>query len=92
MKTVGLTYDLKTDYEFKKDDPPDANAEFDHPSTIEVIASAIQACGFKVKKIGNVVSLLEKIDSLDVDIVFVKHFLFYGKFNWPLFSDGEIDK
>lgn len=70
MKTVGLTYDLKTDYEFKKDDPPDANAEFDHPSTIEVIASAIEARGFKVKKIGNVVSLLEKIDSLDVDIVF----------------------
>ena len=70
MKTVGLTYDLKTDYEFKKNDPPDANAEFDHPSTIEVIASAIEACGFKVKRIGNVLSLLEKIDSLDVDIVF----------------------
>ncbi len=70
MKTVGLTYDLKTDYEFKKDDPPDANAEFDHPSTIKVIASAIEACGFEVKKIGNVSSLLEKIGSLDVDIVF----------------------
>ena len=70
MKTVGLTYDLKTDYEFKKDDPPDANAEFDHPSTIGVIASAIETCGFKVKKIGNVLSLLEKIDNLDVDIVF----------------------
>jgi len=70
MKTVGLTYDLKTDYKFKKNDPPDANAEFDHPSTIDVIASAIQACGFKVKKIGNVSNLLEKIDSLDVDIVF----------------------
>lgn len=70
MKTVGLTYDLKTDYEFKKDDPPDANAEFDHPSTIGVIASAIETCGFKVKKIGNVLNLLEKIDKLDVDIVF----------------------
>ncbi|MDD4939468.1 MAG: ATP-grasp domain-containing protein [Candidatus Omnitrophica bacterium] len=70
MKTVGLTFDLKTDYAFKKDDPPDANAEFDHPSTIQVIASAIQACGFKVKKIGNASSLLEKIGSLDVDIVF----------------------
>lgn len=70
MKTVGLTFDLKTDYEFKKDDPPDANAEFDHPSTIQVIASAIQKCGFKVKKIGNASSLLEKIGSLDVDIVF----------------------
>ncbi|MFH0912765.1 MAG: ATP-grasp domain-containing protein [Candidatus Omnitrophota bacterium] len=70
MKTVGLTYDLKTDYEFKKDDPPDANAEFDHPSTIGVIASAIETCGFKVKKIGNVSDLLDKIDNLGVDIVF----------------------
>jgi D-alanine-D-alanine ligase len=70
MKTVGLTYDLKTDYEFKEGDPPDANAEFDHPSTIDVIADAIGACGFPVKKIGNVSNLLEKIDNLGVDIVF----------------------
>jgi D-alanine-D-alanine ligase len=70
MKTVGLTYDLKTDYEFKKGDPPDANAEFDHPSTIDVISAAIESCGFKTKKIGNVARLLEKIDNLGVDIVF----------------------
>ncbi len=70
MKTVGLTYDLKTDYKFKKDDPLDANAEFDHPDTIDVIADAIAANGFKVKKIGNAANLLEKIDNLGVDIVF----------------------
>lgn len=70
MKTVGLTYDLKTDYEFKEGDPPDANAEFDHPLTIGVIARAIQNCGFRVKKIGNAANLSEKINNLDVDIVF----------------------
>jgi D-alanine-D-alanine ligase len=70
MRTVGLTYDLKTEYRFKEGDPPDANAEFDHPSTIDVIAKAIEACGFKVKKIGNVLNLLERLDSLKVDIVF----------------------
>lgn len=70
MKTVGLTYDLKTDYEFKEGDPEDANAEFDAPSTIDVIAKAIESCGFKVKRIGNVTKLLEKMDHLDVDIVF----------------------
>jgi len=70
MKTVGLTYDLKTDYHFKEGDPADANAEFDHPSTIEVIATAIEANGFKVKKIGNAARLMEKIDNLGVDIVF----------------------
>ncbi len=70
MKTVGLTYDLKSDYEFKKGDPPDANAEFDHPSTISVIANAIKSQGFRVKKIGNAANLLEKMNSLEVDIVF----------------------
>ena len=70
MKKVGLTYDLKTDYEFKESDPPDANAEFDHPSTIKVIAKAIESQGVQVKRIGNVLNLMESIDKLDVDIVF----------------------
>ncbi|MCX5696776.1 MAG: ATP-grasp domain-containing protein [Candidatus Omnitrophica bacterium] len=70
MKTVGLTYDLKTDYKFKEGDPQDANAEFDHPSTIGVIAKAIESQGYKVKKIGNVTDVLEKLDNLGVDIVF----------------------
>jgi D-alanine-D-alanine ligase len=70
MKIVGLTYDLKTDYQFKSGDPADANAEFDHPSTIDVIAEAIESNGFKVERIGNAANLLEKINSLKVDIVF----------------------
>ncbi len=70
MKTVGLTYDLKTDYQFKEGDPLDANAEFDAPSTIDVIANAIAANNFKVKKIGNAANLLEKFGNLGVDIVF----------------------
>jgi len=67
---VGLTYDLKTDYALRKDDPPDANAEFDHPDTIKVIARSFESRGFAVKKIGNVSHLLENLDKLDVDIVF----------------------
>lgn len=70
MKTVGLTYDLKTDYEFKEGDPADANAEFDHPSTVEVIAKAIESRGVRLKRIGNITNLLEKLDNLNVDIVF----------------------
>lgn len=70
MKIVGLTYDLKTDYKFKDGDPADANAEFDHPSTIDVIASAIEANDFKVERIGNAGNLLERLASLKVDIVF----------------------
>ena len=70
MRTVGLTYDLKTDYKFKDGDPLDANAEFDHPSTIDVIADAIEANNFKVERIGNAGNLLERLASLKVDIVF----------------------
>lgn len=70
MKTVGLTYDLKTDYEFREGDPADANAEFDHPSTIDVISWAIASQGYKVSRIGNVSHLFKKLSQLRVDIVF----------------------
>ncbi|MCX7926625.1 MAG: ATP-grasp domain-containing protein [Candidatus Omnitrophica bacterium] len=67
---VGLTYDLKTEYSPKDGEPPDFDAEFDHPDTIEVISKAISANGFIPVKIGNVLRLLEKIDNIGVDIVF----------------------
>jgi len=70
MKIIGLTYDLKTDYKFREGDPADANAEFDHPSTVDMVANSIESLGFKVKRIGNVNNLLEGIDNLGVDIVF----------------------
>ncbi len=69
-KIIGLTFDLKTDYTFQAGDPPDANAEFDHPSTIDVIAKAIGSQGYQVKRIGNVSSLIETMDDLGVDMVF----------------------
>ncbi|MCM8757646.1 MAG: ATP-grasp domain-containing protein [Candidatus Omnitrophica bacterium] len=67
---VGLTYDLKTDYKFRENEPPDANAEFDLPQTVDTVASAIESLGFKVKRIGNVYNLLKNLDNLGVDIVF----------------------
>jgi len=70
MKTVGLTYDLKTDYQYKEGDPADASAEFDHPTTVDIIADTIESLGFKVKKIGNANNLIESINDLGVDIVF----------------------
>jgi len=67
---IGLTYDLKTDYSRRKDDPPDAAAEFDHPDTIKFIAKAFESQGFSVERIGNVSQLLENRDKINVDIVF----------------------
>ncbi|MGD9014603.1 MAG: ATP-grasp domain-containing protein [Candidatus Omnitrophota bacterium] len=69
-KTIGLTFDLKTDYPAKEGDLPDANAEFDHPQTIDLISQAIESLGHQVKRIGNVFSLLKNLEHLDVDIVF----------------------
>jgi D-alanine-D-alanine ligase len=69
-KIVGLTYDVKPDYILGKGDSEDANAEFDHPDTIEVIKDAIESGGHKVIKIGNVHNLLRRLKNLDVDIVF----------------------
>ena len=69
-KVVGLAYDLKTEYTFKDNDPPDANAEFDHPLTVDLIGKTLESLGYTVVKIGNVDSLLKMIDTLKVDIVF----------------------
>lgn len=67
---VGMTYDLRTQYVFKSTDPPDANAEFDHPDTIQVIQDAIEALGHRAVRIGNAEQLLQVWDVLHVDLVF----------------------
>src|SRR5437762_2816302 len=67
---IGMTFDLKTEYVFKPGDPPDANAEFDHPDTIGVIEDAFRAAGHTTVRIGNARELLSRQRGLDVDIVF----------------------
>lgn len=69
-KIVGLTYDLKTDWVRRPEDPVDVNAELDKPQTIDRIARVFEKGGHKVKKIGNFKSLLSQLDHLGVDIVF----------------------
>lgn len=69
-KIVGLTYDLRYKYVFKKGDPEDANAEFDHGETVRVIKEAIESAGHKVVRIGSVNNLLRRLKNLNVDIVF----------------------
>jgi len=69
-KTIGITYDLKSDWQRDSGDPVDINAEFDKPETVERVIAALQNGGHTVKRIGNIKSLLAQIDDLDVDIVF----------------------
>ena len=69
-KTIGLTYNLKTDWVRGSNDPCDINAELDKPHTIERVIQAFEAGGHRVKRIGNVHQLLSQLDHLNVDIVF----------------------
>lgn len=57
---VGLTYDLRKDYE-KLGYSPEAVAEFDSEETISFIESAIQSLGYKTARIGNIFSLCKKL-------------------------------
>lgn len=68
---IGFTYDLKTAYNFREEDPPDANAELDTPLTIETVTKALELYGHEVIPIGNIQNLfsLFKSGNLDVDIV-----------------------
>jgi len=69
---VGLTYDLKTDYELKPGEPVDKYAEFDKEETIVVIENALKEGGHQVIRIGNGKKLLDFLvgKKEKVDIIF----------------------
>src|SRR5690349_3171122 len=70
-KTVGLTFDLKSDWHGSDDDPVDAAAELDGQSTIKCLKSALESAGHKVVLIGGARSLIDRLvdDDLKVDII-----------------------
>jgi len=65
-----MTYNAKSEFVLKPDDPPDLNAEFDHDDTIAVIEDALKGAGHEVVRIGGARQLLERRGQLNVDIVF----------------------
>ena len=71
-KTVGITYDLKSDWKRSDDDPIDAAAELDGRRTVECLKAALESAGHKVVLIGGARQLISRItnDDLKVDIVF----------------------
>src|SRR3990167_6055611 len=66
---VGLTYNVKSEYVLKPDDPPDLIAEFDHEETVAHIEAALREGGHQVIRIGNARRLLERMGYVSVDIV-----------------------
>ena len=70
-KIIGLTYDLKTDWIKKADDPIDATAELDGMDTVDALTNAFQSAGHQVVQIGNAKKLLAALNhGLKVDLVF----------------------
>lgn len=71
-KMVGITYDLKSDWQRSGDDPIDAAAELDGDKTIQCLKTALEAGGHKVVLIGGACQLIDRKGrgDLKVDIVF----------------------
>jgi len=71
-KIVGITYDLKSDWQGSHDDPIDASAELDGHKTIECLKTALESAGHKVDLIGGARQLIERQTrgDLKVDLVF----------------------
>jgi D-alanine-D-alanine ligase len=57
---VGVTYDLRSDY-LAEGYSEEETAEFDSPATIQALEDAIAACGHRVRRIGNVRRLVERL-------------------------------
>jgi len=70
-KIVGITYDLKSDWQGSSTDPIDASAELDGHKTIESLKAALESAGHKVDLIGGACQLIDRVKSgnLKVDIV-----------------------
>lgn len=71
-KIVGITYDLKRDWQAAHDDPIDAAAELDGEKTIECLKTALESAGHKVVLIGGARQLIDRHtrNGLKLDIVF----------------------
>jgi len=70
MITVGLTYDLRSDY-LREGYSEEETAEFDSEITIESIESTLQLLGYKTERIGNIKALLSCLnDGKKWDLVF----------------------
>jgi len=71
-KIIGITYDLKNDWQSTADDPIDAAAELDGNKTIDCLKAAFESAGHKVVLIGGARQLIGQITSnnFKVDCVF----------------------
>ena len=68
--TVGLFYELHSDYEWRPGDPPDADAEFEPEETLAAIEAAFRRIGLSTVRVGDARALLRQWETLDLDVAF----------------------
>ncbi|MEM1125233.1 MAG: D-alanine--D-alanine ligase [Bacteroidota bacterium] len=64
---IGLIYDLHDDYPWLHGDPPDADAEYEPPETVDALAAAVEALGHEPVRIGTAHDLLKALPTLRLD-------------------------
>jgi D-alanine-D-alanine ligase len=67
---VGITYNLRTDFEHGENQPIDLWEEFDSEETIDAIRDVLQGEGHHVVKLGGDRGLIDRLKQTPVDIVF----------------------
>ena len=66
---VGLVYDIFSDYVWRSDDPPDADAEYEPEETVLVMEEALRWMNHIPVRIGSPFNVLNGPDKIDVDVV-----------------------
>ncbi|RMF58252.1 MAG: D-alanine--D-alanine ligase, partial [Bacteroidetes bacterium] len=64
---IGLIYDLFEDYPWMPGEAPDADAEYEPPETVAVLAEAVSALGYAPVPVGTAYDLLRQLDRLELD-------------------------
>ena len=68
-KIIGITYDLKSDWQASEDDPIDAAADLDGHKTIECLKAASESAGHKVVLItGGAFQLINRLNNDDLKV------------------------
>jgi len=59
---IGLVYDTFDAYPWAEDDPPDADAEYEPETTVEVLEATVKQMGYTPVRIGTAFDLRERLD------------------------------
>jgi D-alanine-D-alanine ligase len=64
---IGLIYDVFNRYPWRDDDPPDADAEYEPETTVQVLARAVRRLGHEPVRVGTAYDLRDRLaEGLDV--------------------------